>query len=223
MGRGRATIGLYNSYDQNFREPHRRVIARAGDLAMAFDMNLVLFGFPIPEETRTPVEVAEWIAGTTSIGRHGDYFVDLAEKGRFQRFPYPSKGFPPQLGAPVLTTCRPDPSKQISVAQAAEMIESGQSLLLVFGIGPHGVPKDVMKIPKYNLDITPGGYSLETCAAIGAVCGALYSKLNYRRRSHPSNWLSYRVLKNPPASRSPPNVPSRRCCRRGRPGCSRRP
>ncbi|MBO4348790.1 MAG: DUF531 family protein, partial [Candidatus Methanomethylophilaceae archaeon] len=91
----------------------------------------------------------------------------------------PSKGFPPQLGAPVLTTCRPEPSKQISVAQAVEMIENGQSLLLVFGIGPHGVPKDVMKIPKYNLDITPGGFSLETCAAIGSVCGALYAKLNY--------------------------------------------
>ncbi len=180
MGRGRLTLGLYNSYDQNFREPHRRVIARAGDLAMAFDMNLALFGFPIPEETRTPVEVASWIAGTTSIGHHGDYFVELAEKGRFQKFPYPSKGFPPQLGTPVLTTCRPEPSKKITVAQAAEMVEGGQSLLLVFGIGPHGVPKDVMKIPKHNLDITPGGFSLETCAAMGSVCGALYAKLNYR-------------------------------------------
>jgi hypothetical protein len=30
---GRITIALYNSYDPNkFREPHRRVIARTGDL-----------------------------------------------------------------------------------------------------------------------------------------------------------------------------------------------
>ena len=67
MGRGRITIGLYNSYDQNFREPHRRVIARAGDLARAYDMGLALFGFPIPEDARTPMEIAEWVAGTTSI------------------------------------------------------------------------------------------------------------------------------------------------------------
>ena len=60
MGRGRITIGLYNAYDpKKFREPHRRVIARAGDLAMAFNMNLALFGFPIPEDTNTPMEVAE--------------------------------------------------------------------------------------------------------------------------------------------------------------------
>ncbi|MBR2254499.1 MAG: DUF531 family protein [Candidatus Methanomethylophilaceae archaeon] len=177
MGRGRVTIGLYNSYDQNFREPHRRTIARAGDLAMAFDMNLALFGFPIPEETRTPVEVAEWIAGTTSIGAHGGYFMELAERGRFMKFPYPSKGFPPQLGEPVLTTCKPDPSKKITLDQLTDMISHGQSVLLVFGIGPHGVPKNVMSIPRHAIDITPGGFSLETCTALGAVCGALYARL----------------------------------------------
>ena len=177
MGRGRITIGLYNSYDQNFREPHRRTIARAGDLARAFDKNLALFGFPIPEETRTPVEVAQWIAGTTSIGAHGGYFMDLAEKGRFSKFPYPSKGFPPQLGEPVLTTSKPDAKKQVPLAQVVEMVERGQSILLVFGIGPHGVPKNVAAIPRYNLDITPGGFSLETCTALGAVCGALGASL----------------------------------------------
>ncbi len=109
MGKGRITIGLYNAYDQNkFREPHRRVIARAGDLALAFNMNLVIFGFPIPEDTSTPLEVAQWIAGTTSIGDDGGNFLKLAEQGRFMRFPYPSKGFPPQLGEPILTTSKPD-------------------------------------------------------------------------------------------------------------------
>lgn len=173
MGRGRITIGLYNSYDQNFREPHRRTIARAGDLARAFDMNLALFGFPIPEETRTPVEVAEWIAGTTSIGAHGGYFMDLAEKGRFMKFPYPDRGFPPQLGEAVLTTSKPDASKQITLDQLMDMVEHGQSILLMFGIGPHGIPKKTSSIPRYNLDITPGGFSLETCTALGAVCGAV--------------------------------------------------
>ena len=179
MGRGRITIGLYNSYDPNkFREPHRRALARTGDLALAFDMNLALFGFPIPEETNTPVEIAQWVAGTTSIGGHGDNFMQLADRGRFMKFPYPAKGFPPQLGEPILTTCKPVLSKQIHVAQVAEMVDRGQSILLVFGLGPHGVPKEPASIPKYNLDITDGGYSLETCTALGAVCGALNAKLN---------------------------------------------
>ena len=178
MGRGRITIGLYNSYDQNFREPHRRVIARSGDLAKAFGMNLALFGFPFPEDITQPRELAQWVAGTTSIGSHGDYFLDLAEEGRFMSFPYPSKGFPPQLGEPILTTSKPDPKRSITLRETTEMVNRGQSILLVFGIGPHGVPKSVMSIPKYNLDITDGKYSLETCTALGAVAGALHAMLD---------------------------------------------
>lgn len=177
--KGRMTIGLYNAYDpRNFREPHRRVIARSGDLALAFNMNLALFGFPIPEDRRTPMEIASFIAGTTSIGAHGDNFVKLAELGRFQTFPYPSKGFPPQLGKVVLTTCRPDPKKQLSTADLAQLVAGGQSILLVFGIGPHGTPKEVHSLSDIDFEVTGGNYSLETCTALGAVCGALDCKLN---------------------------------------------
>ncbi len=177
--RGRVTIGLYNAYDpRRFREPHRRVIARAAGLALAFDMNLALFGFPMPEDTGTPLEAARWIAGTTSIGDDGRSFLDLAEQGRFHCFPYPSKGFPPQLGEPVLTTRRPAADRGIGLKQVVREIAAGRSVLLVFGIGPHGVPKDAAAIPRRALDITGGGHSLETCTALGAVCGALHAGLD---------------------------------------------
>ncbi|MDR3075559.1 MAG: DUF531 domain-containing protein [Candidatus Methanoplasma sp.] len=173
------TIALYNSYDPNkFREPHRRVLARAGGLAMAFDMNLALLGFPIPEDIDTPTGIAEWVAGTTSIGGHGDYFMQLAEKGRFNKFPYPSKGLPPQLGEPILTTSKPDDRKRINVSETADMVRRGKSIVLIFGIGPHGVPKEIAAIPKYHMDVTGGGFSLETCTALGAVCGAVTARLN---------------------------------------------
>lgn len=177
MGRGRVTIGLYNSYDQNFREPHRRVIARAGDLARAYDMGLALFGFPIPEDARTPREVAEFVAGTTSIGGNGRNFLEMAEAGRFNCFPYPGRGFPPQLGEIVLTTCRPDPQRRISLDELVSRVEGGRSVTLLFGIGPHGVPKSVVSIPRLAIDITPGGFSLETCTALGCVCGALAARI----------------------------------------------
>lgn len=176
MMSGRVTLGLYNSYDANkFREPHRRALARAGALAMAFNMNLVTFGFPFPDDLRTPKELADFVAGTTSIGHDGSYFTELAEKGRFQSFPYPGKGFPPQLGDVILTTSRPDPKKSIDIKNVAEQLSNGKSFLFLFGLGPHGVPKDASAIPKMNLDITGGGFSLETCTALGAVAGALYA------------------------------------------------
>jgi len=44
---GRLTLGLYNSYDpRRFLEAHRRALARAAALALAFDANLATFGFP---------------------------------------------------------------------------------------------------------------------------------------------------------------------------------
>lgn len=177
--RGRVTIGIYNAYDpKTFREPHRRVIARAGDLAMAFGMNLALFGFPIPEDARTPVEIADFIAGTTSIGAHGGNFQKLAELGRFQTFPFPNRGFPPQLGKVVLTTCKPSKGKQMRTSELAALIEGGQSVLLVFGIGPHGTPKEVHDISDIDYEVTGGCFSLETCTALGAVCGKIDAVLN---------------------------------------------
>ena len=69
MTRGRMTIGLYNSYDPvRFAEAHRRAIARAAPVALAFDGNLATFGFPYAKELRTPQDVAAWVSGTTSIG-----------------------------------------------------------------------------------------------------------------------------------------------------------
>ncbi len=88
-----------------FREAHRRILARAGPLALAYDFNLATLGFPFPEDLRQPTELADWVASTTSIGEDGSYLKELAAKGRFQSFPYPAKGLPPQLGLAVLTTC----------------------------------------------------------------------------------------------------------------------
>ena len=174
---GRVTIGLYNSYDPvRFHESHRRVLARAGPLALAFDCNLATFGFPFDNGLTTPVEIAMWVSTTTSIGESGKYLIDLAEKGRYSRFDFPNKGFPPQLGVPVVTTRRPSEAKQVSVDELRVTLASGQSVLLVFGLGPRGLPKEVFHIGRWHLDITGRGLSLETCTALGTVVGSLLGR-----------------------------------------------
>ncbi len=78
---GRATIAIYNSYDpNNFREAHRRILARAGPLALAFDCNLVTIGFPFPQDLTTPQQIADWVSTTTSIGEDGSYLKDVASR-----------------------------------------------------------------------------------------------------------------------------------------------
>jgi uncharacterized protein len=183
MGRlGRATIALYNSYDPvRFREAHRRALARAGALALAFRQNLVTLGFPFPKDLSTPAEVANWVASTTSIGEDGDYLRALAKEGRFQTFLSPRKGFPPQLGEVILTTSKPDAEKSVGVGQVVDLILQGRGVCLVFGLGPRGAPQEVRGMTHMHLDITNDRRSLETCTALGAVSAVIASEVGRRR------------------------------------------
>jgi len=143
---------------------------------LAFDCNLATFGFPYDKELSTPVEIANWISTTTSIGESGAYLVELANKGRFSAFDFPKKGFPPQLGEVVVTTRKPSSERKASLSEVRSVLRSGRSVLLVFGLGPRGLPKEVFDIGQKHLDVTTKGLSLETCTALGAVIGALLAK-----------------------------------------------
>ena len=174
---GRINIGLFNTYDRSkFREAHRRALARAAPLAMAFDFNLATFGFPFPDERKTPMEIAKFVADSTSIGEGGKYFIELAEAGRFHYFELPKSGFPPQFGTPVITTSKPE-MQEISPEEIGERASKGESFLMAFGLGPHGMSKKEKKLGKYHLDLTGKGISMETCTAMGAVSAAIWKSL----------------------------------------------
>ncbi|MGQ0796244.1 MAG: DUF531 family protein [Methanobacteriota archaeon] len=170
MPRGRMTIGLYNSYDRvRFHEAHRRALARAGPVALAFDANLATFGFPYAKALGTPLAIVEWVAGTTSIGEGGKYLKELANAGRFQAFDFPERGFPPQLGDVVVTTNRPDPKKAADAKTLAGLLRDGTSILLVFGLGPKGLDdRAIYPLGRMHFDVTGRGFALETATAIGA-------------------------------------------------------
>src|SRR5436853_6678564 len=98
MPRGRMTIGLYNSYDPvKFAEAHRRALARAAPVALAFDANLATFGFPFERDLRTPQQTAAWVSGATSSGLDGKYLRELADAGRLLPFEFPQRRFPPPV------------------------------------------------------------------------------------------------------------------------------
>lgn len=175
---GRLTLALYNSYDPvRLAEAHRRALARAAPLALAYDANLATLGFPFDADLRTPVEVARWLSTTTSIGKGGELLVELAEAGRFGVFEMLKKGFPPQLGKVVATTSRPDPSRRVGPEWAARELARGSSLCMLFGLGPKGLPRDVIGFARHHLDVTRRGVALETCTALGAVPAAIAEAL----------------------------------------------
>lgn len=198
---GRLTLGLYNSYDpKRFHEAHRRALVRAAPLALAFDANLATFGFPYDDlaahggrsaenrsaragdrrgvtgevpELRTPVEIAEFVAGTTSVAAEAAPLVELARAGRFAVFELPKKGFPPQLGTVVVTTEHAKRPRDTSARAIARDLSDGRSQLLVFGLGPHGTPSEVAGMAQWEFDVTGRNHGLETATAMGAVVAAV--------------------------------------------------
>lgn len=133
-----------------------------------------------PVELRTPVEIAEYVAATTSVAGaktapEGDisHFVRLAREGRFAVFELPKKGFPPQLGALVLTTEHARGPKAMTPLAVAQALAHGRSQLLLFGLGPHGTPPEVREAAAGELDVTGKGIGLETATAMGAVVAAI--------------------------------------------------
>ncbi len=174
------TIGLYNSYDPvKFHEAHRRALARAGPVALAFDANLATFGFPYAQDLDTPLEIVEWVSGTTSIGEGGKYLKELAAAGRFACFEFPRRGFPPQLGDVVVTTNRPDPKKATTAQQLAALLKHGSSILLVFGLGPRGLDdREIYPLGRFHFDLTGRGLSLETATALGAAPALIAAHLH---------------------------------------------
>lgn len=185
---GRITLGLYNSYDPKaFHEAMRRAIARAAPLAAAFDLNLALFGFPFDAyETktgerprpRTPRDLAALVADSTTIGEGGQYLLELAAEDRFQSYAFPEKGVSPQLGIPVLATREPDPKKRIHLDEIATRHRKGERFVVLVGLGPRGVPKNVHELCRHHLELTGRNYSLETATALGVLVGKLASAVD---------------------------------------------
>jgi hypothetical protein len=161
------TLALYNTYDtKRLHEAHLRAIARAGPITYAYGFHLALVGFPLDGR---PIDVAEEISSHTTIGEGGKYLMELAERNRFHLLDFPRKGFPAQFGNVVATTRKPEKEKEITPLELAERALSGESFILLVGLGRHGLPGESFKIARYHLDITEKRVSLETCTAIGAI------------------------------------------------------
>lgn len=182
--KGRLTLGLYNCYDPvRFHDIMRRTLARAAPVCVAFDCNLVAFGFPFDEgrrresknpeapDLRTPVEVADFVVGSTSISAVNAPLRALADGGRFQVIDAPKKGgFPPQFGRAVATSeHNQSKAKPVTPLDVANELHRGKSQLLVLGLGPRGLPKDVLSNIDHCLELTGRNIGLETATVLGAL------------------------------------------------------
>ncbi len=190
---GKLTLGLYNCYDpKQWHDIMRITLARIGPVAMAFDCDVATFGFPFEqararkakqtEPLRSPAAIAAFVAASTTIGEGGDYFAELAATGRFQALPFPEVGFPATMGRLVATTPSPSNTKTDPLAVAQELA-AGRPQLLLFGLGPRGLPDHVLAAATHHLELTGRGISMETSTALGALPAMVSAHLQHLSRT----------------------------------------
>ena len=79
------------------------------------------------------------------------------------------------------TTPTPTPAKATTPLAVAEALATGHDQLLVFGLGPRGLPAAVMDGAAHHLELTGKGISLETSTALGALPAMLAAHLAHLR------------------------------------------
>lgn len=179
---GRATLGLYNCYDpRQWHDIMRITLARAGPVALAFDCDLATFGFPFAQARRRgairheggldrPLDVAHFVSDTTTVGESTEPLVQLAEERRFHIHPFPTGAtWGARHGRVVATTPHPAPGKETTPLQLAQALQKGEHALVLFGLGPRGLPEPILTGASQHLEITGRGLSMETATALAAL------------------------------------------------------
>lgn len=168
----------------------RVTLARAGPVCLGFDCDLATFGFPFAQARARGAkrheglasldDVVEFVASGTSIGDGGEAFRELAGADRFKAYPFPQDGrWPEGLGRLVATTPDPMPGCRLDPLDVARELAADKPQLLLFGLGPRGLPPEVLGACKCHLEITGKGVSMETATAMGALPAMVRAHLHH--------------------------------------------
>ncbi len=149
-------------------ELHRRWIARVAPICKAYDLHLTLSNFKIDD---SPIEFAKKIAPSTSIGKGGEGFIELAQKGKVQITNLP---LPQNIGTMVVCTSEPEEKKERNIDYISKL-SNDEKIALIFGCDEHQnqMTKKIRKESRHHLDITGKRIKLSLDGEIGAVTSTL--------------------------------------------------
>ena len=150
-------------------EENRRLIARVAPVCLAYDLHLWLANFGTK---KTPLDFAESIAPSTSIGKGGKDFIEICKKGKVN---FTDLQLPQNIGLQIICTNLPDKSKEKNIEEIVKISEEN-TIAFLFGISQR-TNKAIKKIKDKahaHLDITNKKIRLSLDSEIGAVCHSFF-------------------------------------------------
>lgn len=167
-------LGLYNTYEGKFSEPHLRSVARAAPLCVAFGLGLALVNFPAMSARK----IVESVSKETRIGKGGKYLRQLESEGRIFLIEGDKCA---ELGLPIATTSHPTAVKKNTMSGSLENATKEHDKkrgIVLMGLGNKGLPTSVLSSSQHHVEITGNDTPLETCSAMGIIAHMMG---NYRK------------------------------------------
>lgn len=159
----RHVFALVDGYAGGLAAPHLRAVARAAPLCAAFDLDLVLMGFP----TEDAASLVDLVDAETNVGEGTSYARQLLDAGRLRLMPL-EHGVPDHWpGTPVATTPHP------AVGRAVALHDVAAPVCLLVGQGKQGLPRKLLAAVPHHHELTGQGISLETGTAMGILADRL--------------------------------------------------
>jgi hypothetical protein len=157
-------LGLFNTYvGKKLKDAHIRAVARAVPLCVAYGYKLCLFNFPL-QDTR---ELALRIENQTLIKDSGKYVRLLIENDRLIVMDSPNTSVLPDGGLILSTTSKPDTQKRTPLDKILKL--RAPLFYFLIGLGSSGLPKKILNLSNYHIELTGNNISLETCTAMGVL------------------------------------------------------
>jgi hypothetical protein len=161
--KSKIALGLYNTYEgKTIKDNHIRAIARAAPLCIAFNLKLALFNFPV----KNLAEFVKTVESQTRLKESKHQITVLYNRGCISLKQSPNTPISSDLGVFVSTTSHPDPEKMIGLEK---LLEVDEQVCFLMGLGSRGLPKKVLNVSKFHLELTGKNVSLETCTAMGVL------------------------------------------------------
>jgi hypothetical protein len=159
-------LGLFNTYDQNLAHGHKRAIARAAPLCLAYGLDLGIYNFPINDINH----LIKSITQDTSIGEGGKYISALYMANRIE---LRHKLKPEKDQTLIATTPEPESNKRVNIHELADLLNDGGTFIILLGVGKQGLPQGILNMTQYQLEMTDQNIHLETCTAMGILAYVL--------------------------------------------------
>ena len=150
--------------NDSFSDDHRRLITKISPVCYAYNFHLVLVNFKIDV---SPIDFANEMAPSTSIGKSGERLIELAENGKITIGKLPLSN---NLGKTVICTSKPNLEKAQKPKTIAYLLKK-EKIALVFGCDKkrNKNVRKLMEEAEYHFDVSEKGIELSLDSEIGAV------------------------------------------------------